>query len=328
VALVDARLPVPDLGVPTVAIVAPKGLPRLGWLELGVAPWLARRPGTLLHGAAYALPLRHRAPSVVTLYDVAWEAHPRDFGRWKRRVWQVSARRSAGAAGAVLTVSEFSRRAIVAAYGLDPANVLVAPCAAGSGFWPRPPPADLALPGRYVVALGGATRRDLPLAMAAWRRARAAGVEEDLVVVGPERPPDEPGLTWVGLLSDARWAAVLAGAQALVYPTSYEGFGMPAAEACASGVPVVCAKVASLPEVLGEAAAWVPRLAVADFADALIHLLGDRALHARLAAASLARAAAAPTWEDAADTTVAAYELARRRWAGKPVEPSPDPGRP
>ncbi len=319
VALVDARRPVPDLGVPTEAIVAPRGVPRLAWLELGVVPWLARRPGTLLHGAAYALPLRHRGPAVATLYDVAWEDHPRDFDPWKRRLWQVSARSSARVAGAVVTVSEFSRRAIVQAYGLDPATVLVAPCAAGSHF--RPVAGRKALTGplseRYVVALGGARRRDLPLAVASWRQARAAGAEAGLVVVGPERPPQEPGLTWLGVIDDAAWAEVLAGAEALVYPTSYEGFGMPAAEACASGVPVVCARVASLPEVLGDAAAWVPTPDVHGIAATLTDLLGDSFRRDRLAAAGLARAAAAPTWEGAADTTVAAYHLARQRWASK-----------
>lgn len=312
VALVDARRPLPDLDVAMEAIRAPRGVPRLGWLELGVVPWLARRPGTLLHGAAYALPRRHRGASVVTMFDVAWEAHPRDFGWGKRRVWQLSARRSAKAAGAVLTTSAFSKREIVAAYGLDPATVLVAPCAASAAF--RPGGARLpGLPSRYVVALGGARRRDLPLAAEAWRRARSADADVGLVVVGSERPPEEIGITWLGVVDDATWAAVLSGAEALVYPTSYEGFGMPAAEACASGVPVVCAHVASLPEVLGDAAAWAPRLDVDSFASTLRGLLADPTRRARLVAAALARAAQAPTWDGAADVTLAAYDLAWRR---------------
>ena len=319
VALVDARRPVPDLGVPVEAVRAPKGVPRLGWLELAVAPWLARRPGTLLHGAAYALPLRFRGPAVVTLFDVAWETHPRDFGRWKRQVWRVSARRSALTAGAVLAPSEFSKVAIVTAYGLDPATVLVAPCAAApsSRALAAAPPA---LPARYVVALGGARRRDLPLAVEAWRRAgtTAGAADVGLAVVGPERPPEDPGISWLGVVDDATWAAVLAGAEALVYPTSHEGFGLPAAEACATGLPVVCARVASLPEVLGDAAAWAPGLDADSFATTLAGLLADPGRRAELAAACLARAAQAPTWDDAADTTVEAYDLARHRWAGSP----------
>jgi len=323
VALVDARRPVPDLGVPVEAIGAPRGVPRLGWLELGVVSWLARHPGTLMHGAAYGLPLGHHGPGVVTLHDVAWETHPRDFGPWKRRVWQVSARRSAVKAGAVVTVSEFSKQAIVAAYGVDPKTVLVAPCAAGAAFQPNldraraRPDASGGSGARYVVAMGGARRRNLPLAVEAWHRARVRSLscaDVGLVVVGPEQPPSEPGMSWLGTVDDVTWAAVLAGAEALIYPTSHEGFGMPAAEACACGVPVVCAPVASLPEVLGNAAAWAPSLDADAFATTLITLLEDPVGRADLADASLARAALAPTWEAAADTVVEAYDLAR--WGG------------
>ena len=321
-ALVDARLPVPELGVPVELIRAPKGVPRLGWLELGVGPWLARHPGTLLHGAAYALPLRLRNPAVVTLYDVAWETHPRDFGPWRRRAWRLSARRSVAAAGAVLTVSEFSRQAIVHSYGVDPSTVLVAPSAAGSAFRSGSPPPEprslgMSLPDRYVVALGGAARRDLPLAVEAWRQARAVprGGARDvgLAVVGSQRPPDDAGITWLGIVDDPAWVSVLAGARAFLYPTSHEGFGLPAAEACACGTPVVCAKVGSLPEVLGDAAAWAPHRDATSLAAVLASLLSDPSLRARVSAAALARSARAPTWDDAAGTTLRAYELALRR---------------
>jgi len=284
---------------------------------------------------------------VVTLYDVAWETHPRDFSPWKRQAWRLSARRSVATAGAVLTVSDFSRQAIVASYGLDPATVLVAPCAAGAAFssGPQPPPPGLSLPARYVAALGGAARRDLALAVEVWRRARAAlrsgeaapraalrsgeaapraavrggqaAPEVELVVVGSEQPPEEPGITWLGRVGDPVWASVLAGAEAFLYPTSHEGFGLPAAEACACGTPVVCARVGSLPEVLGDAAAWALRLDAGSLATTLTQVLADPRWRAALSAASLARRDQAPTWDDAADTTVRAYALARRRWTGR-----------
>lgn len=321
VALIDARRPIPDLGahVELEPVGAPRCASRLGWLELGVAPWLGRHPDVLLHGAAYALPLRLRGPAVVTLHDVAWETHPRDFSAWKRKAWRLSGRRSVAAAGAVLTVSEFSREEIVACYGLDPATVLVARNAVGAAFRSGSPPPGpeslgLSLPDRYVAVMGGAARRNLPLAIEVWRRAGAASAA-GLVVVGPQRPPDGPGITWLGHVDDHVWASVLAGSTAFLYPTSYEGFGLPAAEASACGTPVVCARVAALPEVLGEAAAWAESLDADHLATALTGLLSDGARRAELSAAALARSAQAPTWDAAADTTVQAYELARRRGA-------------
>jgi alpha-1,3-rhamnosyl/mannosyltransferase len=94
------------------------------------------------------------------------------------------------------------------------------------------------------------------------------------------------------------------------YPTRFEGYGMPALEAAASGVPVVCAPVASLPEVLGQAAEWCATPTVADVAPALQRLLGSPERQAELRAAGLARAALAPTWAQSAQVEVAAYQLA------------------
>ena len=125
-----------------------------------------------------------------------------------------------------------------------------------------------------------------------------------------ERVPDEPGVCAPGHLTDVDLAAVIAGAEAFVYPTRYEGFGLPALEAAASGVPVVCARVASLPEVLGEAAAWAEAPESGPIADRLVALLSDPAEHDALRQASLRRAAAAPSWAANAAATLEAYERA------------------
>jgi glycosyltransferase involved in cell wall biosynthesis len=118
------------------------------------------------------------------------------------------------------------------------------------------------------------------------------------------------GVVGVRQLPDTEWAAVLAGAEALCYPTRYEGFGMPALEAAASGTPVVCARIGPLPEVLGDAAEWCDSTSVADIAAGLARVLGDGARRAELRTAGLARAAAAPTWEQSAVAVLRAYEIA------------------
>jgi len=127
------------------------------------------------------------------------------------------------------------------------------------------------------------------------------------VVVGREAPAPHPGLVHAGRVPDEQWADLLAGATALCYPTRYEGFGLPALEAAASGVPVVCAPVGPLPEVLGDAPEWCDGTTVAAIAAGLERLLADPARQKRRRQAGLARVASAPTWADAAHVLIDTY---------------------
>jgi alpha-1,3-rhamnosyl/mannosyltransferase len=163
------------------------------------------------------------------------------------------------------------------------------------------------------VALGGARRRGLAEAVDAWRRATSGCPRPPwLVVVGAEKPPTIDNLAYVGSLDDASWAKVLAGAIAFCYPTRYEGFGMPALEAAASGVPVVCAEVGPLPEVLGDAAEWCASPAAPDIADGLRRVLTDESRREALRSAGLAHAASAPSWKQSAAVIADAYRTAAR----------------
>jgi alpha-1,3-rhamnosyl/mannosyltransferase len=145
------------------------------------------------------------------------------------------------------------------------------------------------------------------VAVDAWARARAHGAIEELVVIGSEIPAPRPGLFPAGRVPDEEWADLLAGATALCYPTRYEGFGMPALEAAASAVPVVCARTGPLPEVLGDAPEWCEAPTVTEIAAGLERLLADPGRQAQRRQAGLARAAAAPTWADAARILLDTY---------------------
>ena len=320
VVLLDSRRPPPcvplDCSVEQVVLSAPPGVPGLGWLELAVAPWL-RRFGGVFHATFNTLPLTSGHRMVLTLHDLAPQLHAEDFDLARRAAWRFWVRASVAKAAAITTVSEFVKREIVAYFRIEPARVLLSPDACDPLFDPQraaTAPAlarSLGIEAPYVVAIGGARRRGLPIAVEAWRQAtRRLERRVTLAVLGEPELRPEPGLVPLGRLDDESWATLLAGARALCYPTRYEGFGLPALEAAASGTPVVCAAIASLPEVLGEAGCWSASPSAEAIADVLVKLLSDERWHREQREAGLARARHAPSFCDSAAALLEAYELA------------------
>jgi alpha-1,3-rhamnosyl/mannosyltransferase len=284
------------------------------WIQGSVARWLRGFPG-VFHGVFNQLPAAWRGPAVVTFHDLASRDHPEDFAGApvKRLLWNTHLRQAAHQAAAIQTVSEFIRQAVLATYPVPPDRVVVAANSVDPIFRPdrrsrgQARAATLGVAGGYVVAIGGARRRGLPVAVEAWAQARAEGAAEDLVVIGTEAPAPRPGLVAAGRVPDEQWADLLAGATALCYPTRYEGFGMPALEAAASGVPVVCARTGPLPEVMGDAPEWCEATTVPAIAAGLKRLLADPARQSERRQAGLARVAAAPCWADAARVLIDTY---------------------
>lgn len=315
--LLDARKPGVPAGVSEsaecVRLRCPPGLPGLAWLELAVAPWLRRFDG-VFHATFNTLPVTSSGPSVLTLHDLATQLHPEDFRPLKRVAWRLNIRVSLSRAGVITTVSRFVKDQMVDYFGLDPGRVRVTPDALDPVFDAHRASDAPALISRlgitppYLVAIGGAPRRGLPVAIEAWRLTKQRlGRDVTLVVAGNSGDPSEPGIVAPGFLDDASWATLLAGAQALCYPTRYEGFGLPALEAAASGTPVVCARVASLPEVLGDAGCWVSEPSPQAMSDALTRLLIDQEFHAERRAAGLERARNSTSFAEVAQTLVGAY---------------------
>lgn len=241
------------------------------WLQLAAPLWL-RGYGGAFHCPFYGLPYTQPTPMVVTIHDLTFEFAPELFPAHKLFVFRRQARWAARSARRILTPSEHVRSMILdryARYGVIPERVVATGLPVDTVFRPRSPgefadPLErLGITRPYVLALGGAARRQLPVAIAAWRQALSViGAEPrdvPLAVVGSEAPRSSQGVIYAGTLDDEDMAAVFAGALAFCYATRYEGFGMPALEAAASGTPIVCARVGSLPEVLGDSAAWSER---------------------------------------------------------------------
>ena len=316
--LLDDRLRAParlPAGVEVHRLRAPTGT-GAAWLQWAAPRWLRQHRVDLFHCPFYGLPYRQPVPMVVTIYDLSFQRHPEWFGPRRRSAFLLQATHAARTARFVLTGSHHVAADIETTLDVDRARIVVAAPEVAPGFARAGAGAGAAggmTPRRpYVVALGGAARRRLPVAVAGWAEATSLGLAADLVVVGTERPAVlGAGVSWLGPVGDEEWAALLAGAEAFVYPTAYEGFGLPALEAATAGTPVICAAVGALPEVLDEAAVWIDRPAAGPVAEALLRIGADPAYRAERSAAGRGRAAElaarADGPEGAATVTLAAY---------------------
>ena len=202
----------------------------------------------VLHCPGHRAPLRSSVPVVVTLHDLAVVRHPETFNRWTRWYSRAMLPRIVRAAARVIAVSSFTAREAVELLELDEGKIRVIPHGVAPPFEPEGQSAT----GTYALAVGTIEpRKNLPRSADAARR---AGVE--LRVVGPEGWGDV-GVQSLGFVSDEVLAALYRGAECLVFPSLYEGFGLPVLEAMACGTPVVTSNTGALAEVAGDAAVLV-----------------------------------------------------------------------
>jgi glycosyltransferase involved in cell wall biosynthesis len=293
----------------TVRHVGPAGLALHVWEQL-VLPMAARHG--LLVNLAGAAPFFARF-QVCLLHDAAVFDHPEAYARafvaWYRLLFRRLARRAAK----LLTVSAFSRTRLALHLGLEASKFAVVPNGGDHLQAVAPDESVLARHGlagsRFLLAVASANpTKNLAALVAAYARLPADPLRR-LVIVGGSNPRvfaasaanDPPGVLRTGPIGDAELKALYGHATALVFPSLYEGFGLPPLEAMACGCPVAAAQAAAIPEVCGDAALYFDPHSVDAIAAALQHLLTDKALRERLRAAGLARAAAF-RWSAAAAT--------------------------
>jgi glycosyltransferase involved in cell wall biosynthesis len=278
-------------------------------------PRIARRVGAdLVHAPNCFLPLRRPCPGVVTVHDLAFEAHPGDFSRRTGMKYRAITRRAVRSAEAVICVSAWTAGDVAERYGVPAERLHVIPGAAslpvGAG------PAGLAAAGLhddgrpYLLAVGDLrAKKNLARLEAAYGLLRRDDlVEHRLILAGTDtatrdHEPGVHGAETTGYLDDAALDALLRGADLLVHPSLYEGFGLVLVEAMERGVPVACADATALPETAAGAAELFDPLDEHAIATAIVRALGRRdELVARGRAV-----AAGYSWEHAAQDTAAVY---------------------
>jgi glycosyltransferase involved in cell wall biosynthesis len=298
----------------------------LGWTLVGLPAAARRADVDLIHAPAYTAPFLSRRPLVVTIHDVSYERHPEWYPYRRDFMRRAFYRRSAKAATRILTDSAFSASEIVSAYGIPADRITVVPLGAAAGFAPadRDVPVDLpaGVTTPFLLHVGDLhERRNLPMlvdALIAARRHFGGSAGLSLVLAGVDRGvgdglcaivadagmPD--AVVRLGVVEEERLQTLYRAAAALVYPSLYEGFGLPVLEAMASGTPVIASRAASIPEVLGDAGILLPPDNSHDWTEAILRVMNDEGVRTAMKVAGLARAATF-TWARTARLTLDAY---------------------
>jgi len=290
---------------------------------LSLADLVSAPPGVaredLLWTPHFNVPLRARVPLFVTLHDLMPLTAPALAGRGRGIPLRAWVRAIRGRARAVMCVSEFTRREAVRVGGLDPGRLRVAHLGADAAWFaarrvPGAPPTavfiGLVKPHKNVLRLlrAFASVRDrIPHRLVLVGRRRGVRNVDRAALALAAALPDR-----VRLVEDVPFAElvqIVSAADFAVQPSLHEGFGLPALEAMAAGVPVLASRAGALPEVCGDAALYCDPASEEDIAQGLLRLAGDAALRAALADAGRERARAF-SWDACASATAAALESA------------------
>lgn len=269
------------------------------------------------------VPCKYR--NVITVTDVSPLLHPETHGRmqvaYHRHILPAVLKR----ADAVVTISNSSKSDIVAACNIPDKKVHVVHLGVDARFSPAATSAsDFAntLPERYILNIGTLeARKNLPRLLEAYAIARRKGLDRKFLIGGArgwrlsnlanivEKYSLENDVQFLGFVDDADLPVLYGRADFFIYPSLYEGFGMPILEAMACGTPVITSNCSSMPEVAGNAALLVEPHDVNDMASKMMELAGSKDLCTGLRSAGLARAAEF-TWNETARRTMAVYRMA------------------
>lgn len=296
------------------------------WFDLVLPRALRKHRADLFLSPDGYLSLRTEVPQLPVIHDLNFEHFPKDLPPAYGRYYRTCFPRFAKKAARIATVSEFSKRDIMATYGIAEGKIDVVPNGIGEVFRPlaeaEKGEARARLTGGlpYFVSIGSLhPRKNIARLLGAFDQVAEAEPDARLVIVGEAfwwdarmkeamaRLKNKEKVVFTGRLGQQELHTVLADARALAFVSYFEGFGIPVAEAMRCGVPVVAANATSLPEVAGDAAVYCDPFSTESIAQALLHVWNDAPLRERLAQAGMQRAARY-TWHRSAQALWACVE--------------------
>jgi glycosyltransferase involved in cell wall biosynthesis len=307
--------------------------PRL-WTHVRLSAEVTAHPPDVLFVPAHVLPLRHPARCVATVHDLGYLAYPEAHRPADRRYLDWSTAWNARRSSAVIADSEATKADLVRAYGIEPNKVRVIYLGADPDLAPVRDPEALAaararcgIGERYLLYVGTLQpRKNLARLIEAFGAVAGDGALRavQLVLAGKQgwlyddlyaqvmRAGLEGRVIFPGYVADEHLAALMSGALAFVFPSLYEGFGMPVLEAQACGAAVMTSNNSSLPEVAGDAALLVDPHDVDAIAEGLRRLVTDDALRAELVRRGFENVKRF-SWEKCARETLAVLESVARK---------------
>jgi len=298
----------PDMGIAGTRLPTGNRAARIIWEQVAW-PFVARRDDlTLLHSFAFAMPRLVSRPVVVTIYDLSFIENPEAFPAAQRRYLEHETAYSCGHAARLVAISESGRRDIHRLYGVPLERIDVVTPGVGDVYRPLPAAQVAAfrrekgLPDAIILHVGTLQpRKNIPTLLDAFARLDRPGVE--LVLVGGRgwiyeeifARVEALGLTgrvrFAGYVDDEELPLWYNAAAVLAFPSFYEGFGMPVADALACGTPVVAAATSSIPEAGGEVALYFEPRDADELAERLRQALDDPEVRRNARAAGPAHAA-------------------------------------
>ncbi|MEK9152950.1 MAG: glycosyltransferase family 1 protein [Patescibacteria group bacterium] len=301
------------------------------WTQVRLSWEMKKRPPDLLFVPAHTLPVILPKHSINTIHDVGFAARPEFYSPSERRQQTAATRRAVRRASRILTVSEFSKNELLRRFGAKPEKIEVTPLGYDAERFHRIEDrgelrrvlADYGFAQPYFLCVGRLeSKKNLAGLLKAFRNFkthRGAGDPVKLVLVGKRGLGYQAAMAEIALLPVAEsvielgyiapehMAHIYSGAVALLFPTWYEGFGLPVLEAWACGTPVIVSKAASLPEVCGSACQFVDPSNGETITNAMDQILTEQNMSVRLAALGSQRVGNF-SWKKTAERTWATIE--------------------
>jgi glycosyltransferase involved in cell wall biosynthesis len=298
---------------------------KVPWEQVWLPRHLRSLKADLLFSPSYSTPVLSPVKTVVTIHDITYEVNPKWFHPKERLKMRILTRIAASRANHIIAVSEATKKDLVNHYGVNPEKISVIHEASGDEFVSlsvdeKRIREKYQLKGEFFLFVGSFfSRRNLPVLVEAFQNVAKGNSNAELLLIGQDRSYPPLGLDkllakkslgervkWVEYVPEADLVSLYNLAAAFVYPSSYEGFGLPVLEAMSCGTPVITGAASSLPEVVGDAGILVDPTDSKELALAMLQVLENISLRQELIKRGLERAKLF-SWRRAAQETLEVF---------------------